>query len=136
MTAPTTAFGQHLIADIAVARGLDDVAWIEATLREAAKAANVTVIDVRLHHFGLNNGVTGVALLAESHISIHTWPEHGLAAIDVFVCGKQADARAALAVIEARLDGTARFVNVIPRLGARDVTSPSQSMPSNAEPDK
>ena len=126
IASPPTASGLHLIADIAGRRGLDDVAWIEQTLRQAATAARVTVLDVRLHHFGGHNGVTGVALLAESHISIHTWPELGLAAIDVFVCGKQADARAALAVIEARLDGTACFVSVIPRLGARDnVTSSS-----------
>lgn len=130
MTTPS-ASGQHLIADIAARRGLDDCAWIEATLREAAAAARVTVLDVRLHHFGGHKGVTGVALLAESHISIHTWPEHGLAAIDVFVCGAKADAQAALAVIEARLDGTARFVSVIPRLGARGVTSPSQSLPND-----
>lgn len=126
MTTPApTASGLHLIADIAATRGLDDVAWIEATLREAAQAARVTIIDVRLHHFGGHNGVTGVALLAESHISIHTWPEHGLAAIDVFVCGANADARAALAVIEARLGGSACFVSVIPRLGARDTVTPS-----------
>ena len=123
-TESPSASGLHLIADIAALRGLDDVAWIEATLREAAAAARVTVLDVRLHHFGGHNGVTGVALLAESHISIHTWPEHGLAAIDVFVCGAHADARAALAVIEARLDGTARFVSLIPRLGARDNVTP------------
>ncbi|WP_295633915.1 adenosylmethionine decarboxylase [Novosphingobium sp.] len=125
MTASPSASGQHLIADIAAKRGLDDVAWIEATLREAAKAARVTVLDVRLHHFGGHNGVTGVALLAESHISIHTWPEHGLAAIDVFVCGATADARAALAVIEARLEGRATFVSLIPRLDARDTVTPS-----------
>ena len=118
-TESPSASGLHLIADIAARRGLDDVEWIETTLREAAAAARVTVLDVRLHHFGGHNGVTGVALLAESHISIHTWPEHGLAAIDVFVCGAHADARAALMVIEARLDGTARFVSLIPRLGAR-----------------
>jgi S-adenosylmethionine decarboxylase len=120
-----TATGLHLIADITATHGLDDVAWIEATLREAAAAAHVTVLDVRLHHFGPGNGVTGVAVLAESHISIHTWPEHGLAAFDVFVCGAKADVRAALAVIEARLGGSATFVSLVPRLGARNVTSPS-----------
>jgi len=121
----TSSGGLHLIGDIDATRGLDDVAWIEATLREAAAAAHVTVLDVRLHHFGHNHGVTGVALLAESHISIHTWPEHGLAAIDVFVCGADADPQAALAVIEARLEGTTRFVSLIPRLDARRVTSAS-----------
>jgi S-adenosylmethionine/arginine decarboxylase-like enzyme len=70
--------GLHLVADIAGASGLGDLPLIEAVLREAAQAARATVLDVRLHHFGPGKGVTGVALLAESHISIHTWPEHGL----------------------------------------------------------
>lgn len=95
--------GQHLVADLAATRGLDDPALIEAVLREAAAAAGAHVLDVRLHRFPENGmGVTGVALLAESHISIHTWPEHGLAAIDVFVCGANARPRAALAVMVER----------------------------------
>jgi S-adenosylmethionine decarboxylase len=52
--------------------GLGDLALVEAALREAAEAAHATVLDVQLHHFGPGMGVTGVALLAESHISIHT----------------------------------------------------------------
>jgi len=115
----TVASGVHLIADIAGARGLGDLALIEATLREAAAAARVHVLGVHLHHFGPGMGVTGVALLAESHISIHTWPEEALAAVDIFVCGPDADAPAALAVILARLGGEARFAQAIPRLGAR-----------------
>lgn len=106
----------HLIADIAARTGLSDLALIESVLREAAVAARVTVLDIRLHHFGTGQGVTGVAILAESHISIHTWPEAGLAAIDIFVCGVSADARAALAVILQRLDGTLLSSAELPRM--------------------
>lgn len=108
----------HLIADIEAARGLDDLALIETALRSAAQAAHARVLDVRLHHFGDGQGVTGVALLAESHISIHTWPEHGLAAIDLFVCGVSADAEAGLEVIRSALDGHIRLKERIVRLGA------------------
>ncbi len=111
---PSTSL--HLIADIAAAHGLDDLALIESVLREAATAARVTVLDVRLHHFGPGAGVTGVAILAESHISIHSWPEQGVAAIDIFVCGPVADARAALDVIVKRLDGRVLSVVELPRL--------------------
>ncbi len=114
MTAP---LGLHLIADIAGAEGLDDSARIEAALRAAAHAARVTVLDVRLHHFGEGGGVTGVVLLAESHISIHTWPEHALAAVDIFVCGPHADATAALGVIEQELGGRVVMRRDIARLG-------------------
>ena len=108
--------GLHLIADIACTQGLDDCARIESALRAAASAARVTVIDVRLHHFGEGSGVTGVVLLAESHISIHTWPEHGVAAVDIFVCGPHASAEAALAEICAAMDGRVILRRDIERL--------------------
>ena len=108
----------HLIADIEHGQRLDDLPFVENVLREAAAAAHVTVIEVSLHHFGPGLGVTGVALLAESHISIHTWPESGLVAADIFVCGKRADAHAALAVMVERFGGKLRFVKEVPRLGA------------------
>jgi len=111
-----TALGLHLIADIAGATGLDDCAAIEAALRAAALAAHVTVLDLRLHHFGADCGVTGVVLLAESHISIHTWPEHALAAIDIFVCGPHANAEAALDEITRHLGGEVVIRHAIPRL--------------------
>ena len=68
------------------AEGLDDIDLIEATLRRCVEAAQATLLHIHLHHFQ-PNGVSGVAVLAESHISIHTWPDAGYAALDVFMCG-------------------------------------------------
>ena len=79
--------GTHLLIDLWGASHLDDIAHVGQALQQAAAACGATVLDVRLHSFGANAGVTGVALLAESHISIHTWPETGFAALDVFMCG-------------------------------------------------
>jgi len=98
--------GVHVVADLYGAQSLDDLKYIDTTLRLAAAAAGATVLDVHLHSFGTGLGVTGVALLAESHISIHGWPEHGYAAVDIFICGRNHDAGAALAAIVARLAAT------------------------------
>jgi len=78
--------GVHLIVDLYEAEHLDDIDHIEATLRRCVQAARATLLHIHLHHFQ-PNGVSGVAVLAESHISIHTWPEAGYAALDVFMCG-------------------------------------------------
>lgn len=78
--------GSHLIIDIWDAQHLDDIDVIEDTLHEAIEAAGATLLHMHLHPFE-PNGVSGVAVLAESHISIHTWPEKGYAALDVFMCG-------------------------------------------------
>ena len=95
--------GLHLIADLHGCAGLDDLALIERALRAGAEAAGATILEVRLHGFGPGQGVTGVALLAESHISIHSWPEHGYAAVDIFVCGRRCRPDAALEVIAEAL---------------------------------
>jgi S-adenosylmethionine decarboxylase len=95
--------GIHLIADLIGGSGLDDVALVERALRDAAAAAQATLLELRLHAFGPGQGITGVALLAESHISIHSWPEHGYAAVDIFVCGRRCDPDAALAALVAVL---------------------------------
>jgi S-adenosylmethionine decarboxylase len=80
--------GVHLTVDLYDATRLDDIDHIESALRSSVDAAGATLLHVHLHHFEPNGGVSGVAVLAESHISIHTWPERGYAAIDVFMCGK------------------------------------------------
>ncbi|HTZ02571.1 MAG TPA: adenosylmethionine decarboxylase [Xanthobacteraceae bacterium] len=78
--------GVHLIVDLHGAKRLNDIEHIEATLRRCVDAAQATLLHIHLHHFQ-PSGVSGVAVLAESHISIHTWPEIGYAALDVFMCG-------------------------------------------------
>ena len=96
--------GLHLLADfhgVDAERLLAPLA-IETVLREAARAAGATPVGGHFHPFGPGQGVTGVLLLQESHISIHTWPEHGFAAVDVFMCGAARPERA-VAVIKAAL---------------------------------
>lgn len=94
--------GLHLLLDLYGARHLADAAAIKSVLVAAAASAGAQVISAHVHAFKGKAGVTGVVLLAESHISIHTWPELGLAAVDIFMCGA-ADVQKARASIEAAL---------------------------------
>ena len=79
--------GTHLIIDLVRAERLDDLELIEHTHRRCVEVAGATLLHIHLHRFTPNGGVSGVAVLAESHISIHSWPEYGYAALDVFMCG-------------------------------------------------
>lgn len=79
--------GHHVIADFWGSDRLSDIDIIRKAMKRAARAAGATLLSIDLHHFTPNLGVSGVAVLAESHISIHTWPERRFAALDVFMCG-------------------------------------------------
>lgn len=79
--------GTHIILDCWGASHLDELDHIEKALRDAVEITGATLLHIHLHHFTPNAGVSGVAVLAESHISIHTWPERGYAALDIFMCG-------------------------------------------------
>ena len=79
--------GNHLIIDLFGARRLDDLKHIERTMKRCVEVAGATLLHVHLHHFTPNGGVSGVAVLSESHISVHSWPEADYAAFDVFMCG-------------------------------------------------
>jgi S-adenosylmethionine decarboxylase len=96
------------------AQFLADPDKITDCLMRAAKAAGATVLNAHFHHFGEQQGVTGVLLLMESHMSIHTWPEHGYAAIDLFMCG-QAQVEAALSAIQQEIGSTREAVQLISR---------------------
>lgn len=90
MTLVTAPAGTHVLADF---HGLSqsllcDAARLDNILRLAAVAAGARILSSHFHAFGEASGVTGVVLLAESHLSIHTWPESGFAALDIFMCGR------------------------------------------------
>ncbi len=99
---PLAALGVHLVAELDRCERLGDCAAMERLLAAAAAAGHAKLLAVHLHAFG-GGGVAGVALLAESHIAVHTWPEFAYAAVDVFMCGPEADPDAALAVLVAGL---------------------------------
>ena len=93
--------GRHVIIECFGAQAGFDAAALESLLRRAAAAGGATLLSCHMHGFGGGNGVTGVALLAESHITVHTWPERGYAAFDVFMCGGCNAERAAAVIAEA-----------------------------------
>ncbi len=92
--------GMHLLVDLWGASNLSEPDHIDRALREAAVVAGATILHSHFHHFTPNGGVSGVLVLAESHISIHTWPERNFAAIDIFMCG-ECDPHLGIPVIQA-----------------------------------
>lgn len=79
--------GTHIIIDLHEAQYLDNLEIMEQAMRDCVIEAKATLLHIHLHHFQPNGGISGVAVLAESHISVHSWPEVGYAAFDVFMCG-------------------------------------------------
>ena len=90
-TKVNSAVGTHIITELSGCsiEKLSDLEGVREALLEAAKRAHAAVLDVSLHHFH-PQGVSGVAVISESHISVHTWPELGYAALDIYTCGEAA----------------------------------------------
>ncbi len=82
------ALGTHLLIELKDCNPkiLEDLESVQTILVDAAKKANATIINVNFHKFS-PFGVSGVVVIAESHLAIHTWPEYKFAAVDVFTCG-------------------------------------------------
>jgi S-adenosylmethionine decarboxylase len=117
--------GTHLLIDCWQATNLDKLAHIENTLREAVKVTGATLLHLHLHHFTPNGGVSGVAVLAESHISIHTWPERDYAALDIFMCGDTQPEKA-IKVFEQAFD--TNDIRVTEHLRGKVVASENQGI--------
>ncbi len=108
--------GRHLIVELdgCDSRILSDPARIRRAMLDAAERAQATPLSDDFHVFP-NGGVSGVVLLAESHISIHTWPEHRYAAVDVYTCGHRAMPQTACMVLRRGLRARSLKVTTLDR---------------------
>lgn len=122
--------GSHLLCELTGCQRshLTSVAFVEREIRAAAAKANATVLNGYFHQFS-PEGVSGLLCLAESHISIHTWPETGYAAIDIYTCGDSAMPRKAIEhlieVFEAKNDHVVEITRGVHDDGGRYVSVPA-----------
>lgn len=79
--------GTHLIVELWNGRNFSSLRKIRMILKDSVKACGATLLKINLHKFSSTGGISGVAIIKESHLSIHTWPEYKYAAVDIFVCG-------------------------------------------------
>jgi len=98
------ALARHLLLELKICNEevLDNLDFLKDCLNEAAIQSGATVVGESFYHFS-PHGVSGVVNIAESHISIHTWPEYRYAAVDVFTCGDDVDPEKAATLITERL---------------------------------
>ena len=129
------ALGQHILVDLyeCPADLLNDAEAIEAALLEAAGAAGATILDAMFHRFS-PHGVTGVLVIKESHIAIHTWPEFGFAAVDLFTCGDYIDPRQASDLLKTLLQA-ARASSVEMHRGQPDMLA-GRDQDATVDPDQ
>lgn len=108
--------GLHLLLDLSGApfERLDDIGLVRTALVETARAMGSKVLGIHLHRLA-PQGISGVVIISESHLTIHTWPERGEAAVDVFTCGDPVRARAAVEALPSRLGARAHHLLEIPR---------------------
>lgn len=95
------SLGRHLLAEFSGcdAAALADLDGVTAAMLEAAARSGATIVTHSFHHFGGGGGVSGVVIIAESHLAIHTWPEHTFAAVDFFTCGDKVRTGVALEIL-------------------------------------
>jgi len=98
------ALGKHLLVELNNCdhKILNDIKFIKEVMLSAADASGATVLGESFHQFS-PQGVSGVLIIAESHLTIHTWPEHGYAGADIFTCGTRVQPEKAAEIIIARM---------------------------------
>ena len=109
------ALGQHLVLELwGCNDGINDADTVRQAILDAVEAANATLLHLNVHTFS-PHGVTGVAVLSESHLSVHSWPEHGYLAADIFTCGETTRPMEALRVLREYFQPTTVEAREIPR---------------------
>ena len=108
--------GKHVLAELTDvdAQLLNDEPFLRTMLRQALTRAGATICDVVSHRFA-PQGVTVLALLAESHASVHTYPEIGAVFVDVFTCGERADPELAVRLLATGLQATVNTASLVRR---------------------
>jgi S-adenosylmethionine decarboxylase len=110
------ALGRHLLVELhdCDREALDNTDLIRDVMLKAAIDCGAVVLGNQFHHFN-PQGVSGVVVIAESHISIHTWPEYGYAAVDVFTCGTTVNPQIAAEVLIEKLGSKNHTLTEVPR---------------------
>jgi len=125
------ALGRHLLGELIDCRAdLNDVPFIKLSMEQAAIYTNATIVESAFHHFN-PYGVSGVVVIAESHLTIHTWPELNYAAVDVFTCGDTVDPWAAFNYLKDILEAEKTIIKEIQRghLGKfKELSAPPKDM--------
>jgi len=113
--------GRHLLAELFLCdvKVLDDLGAIEGYMKEAARVSGATIVESVFHRFQ-PHGISGVVVVAESHLAVHTWPEHGYAAVDFFTCGADIDYWQAHDYLKRAFAAEDSAVKEIERGGERD----------------
>ena len=108
--------GRHLLCEFydCEPNVLNNVSLIEKVMTEAAEVAGATIVQKNFHHFS-PYGVSGVVVIAESHLAIHTWPEYGYAAIDLFTCGDSVDPTVAYEYLKEHFHSKTAFYSELKR---------------------
>jgi len=108
--------GDHYLLDLfgCNPRKLDDEGFIRGVMEQAIWKGNLTLLNMVFHKFE-PQGITAIFLLSESHISIHTWPENGTAAVDVYTCGEKADPMLVCEYIKTELNASSADIKNIKR---------------------
>lgn len=111
-----TPVGTHCILELHGCSSdlLNDVLFVRDSIEQASAQSLSTLLELTSHQF-YPQGVTAVGLLAESHLSIHTWPEHGYAAVDIFTCGEDAKPQRACQYLIEHFGARKHSLTVLPR---------------------